>query len=131
MVSTKKLLYKILQTLGYNYIVEQGASDGWSYRKWSDGTAECWGYKLTTGSFTAWGQGYSHDIAGENYPSGLFSAIPYCFVSSRCTTQNTVSGANANGGSQTQATGVTHYRATSSSGSLNFQTFYYAIGKWN
>lgn len=25
------------------HIVEQGGSGGWTYRKWSDGTAECWG----------------------------------------------------------------------------------------
>jgi hypothetical protein len=28
-------------------IVEQGASGDWIYRKWSDGTAECWYWSVT------------------------------------------------------------------------------------
>ena len=33
---------ELLADLGADYIVEQGTSDGWAYRKWSSGTAECW-----------------------------------------------------------------------------------------
>ena len=32
------------------HIVEQGQTDGWSYRKWDDGTAECWGQFTKTTS---------------------------------------------------------------------------------
>lgn len=34
---------EIQELLARPYIVEQGTSGDWTYRKWSDGTAECWG----------------------------------------------------------------------------------------
>lgn len=35
---------KFLEALGVkDYIVEQGTSGGWTYRKWNSGIAECWG----------------------------------------------------------------------------------------
>ena len=33
---------ELLEDLGADYIVEQGTSDGWAYRKWASGVAECW-----------------------------------------------------------------------------------------
>ena len=33
---------ELLADLGADYIVEQGTSDVWTYRKWSSGVAECW-----------------------------------------------------------------------------------------
>ena len=33
---------ELLADLGADYIVEQGTSGGWLYRKWSSGVAECW-----------------------------------------------------------------------------------------
>lgn len=62
-----------------DYIVEQGASGIWTYRKWNSGIAECWG----TSTFTsvpmtnAWGYGYYASSVGRtiNLPSGLFTAV--------------------------------------------------------
>lgn len=34
---------EIQELLARPYIVEQGTSGNWIYRKWSDGIAECWG----------------------------------------------------------------------------------------
>ena len=47
MISTKKLLYKILQM---PFVIEQGASGYCLYRKWSDGTLEQWGNTGTPSS---------------------------------------------------------------------------------
>ena len=33
---------ELLADLGTDYIVEQGTSGGWLYRKWASGVAECW-----------------------------------------------------------------------------------------
>lgn len=42
-----------------SYIVAEGMSDIWTWRKWSSGLAECWGTKtVTTGGFSAWGGMY-------------------------------------------------------------------------
>ena len=53
-----------------DFVVEQGEKDGWSYRKWASGHAECWGsiYGKRTFSST-WGSLYvcSH-IPAKDYP---------------------------------------------------------------
>lgn len=62
-----------------DYIVEEGTSGNWSYRKWNNGDAECWGDESwTSGSFTAWTGGvYRGTISSTfSFPSGLFTAAP-------------------------------------------------------
>lgn len=58
-------------------IVEQGTSGNWTYRKWSDGTAECWGAvetpKISNSVVGGFYGGVASNIA---LPSGLFSEIP-------------------------------------------------------
>ena len=62
------------------HIVESGTSGIWSYRKWSDGTAECWGrIDYNMGTFnTQSGSLYIADNLCEsvNYPSYLFIEAP-------------------------------------------------------
>lgn len=42
-----------------DYVVDQGTSGIWSYRKWASGHAECWGSTSVTRTFTnAWGSLY-------------------------------------------------------------------------
>lgn len=48
MLDLKALLTKILDALKADYIVEQGTSGNWTYRKWNSGIAECWGEYKTT-----------------------------------------------------------------------------------
>lgn len=60
------------------HIVESGTSGNWTYRKWSDGTAEAW-FKYTeptAQAFTASGNFYYRSIAGLYFPSGLFTGTP-------------------------------------------------------
>ncbi len=73
-ISLKETLAKLLNT---PMIVEQGTSGIWRYRKWSDGTAECWGYTSmeSIACTTQWGNAYYSAIKTYNFPSGLF--IPY------------------------------------------------------
>lgn len=52
-----------------DYIVEQGTSGAWTYRKWNSGIAECWGhFGTTTTSNGAW---------TINFPSELFKSGTY------------------------------------------------------
>ena len=50
MVDVIQLLKQILYKLGLiaDYVVEQGTSGEWTYRKWASGIAECWGYWFAT-----------------------------------------------------------------------------------
>lgn len=53
------------------YIVESGTSGIWTYRKWSDGMAECWGMCECTNVLCSnvWGSMYESDVYGcISYP---------------------------------------------------------------
>lgn len=54
-----------------DFVVEQGTSDGWTYRKWNSGVGECW--KTITHKTkinTAWGSFYTSDtkLPRQSYP---------------------------------------------------------------
>lgn len=59
-------------------IVEQVTSGNWTYRKWSDGTPECWlDYtEPTAQAFSASGSVFYRIISGLNFPSGVFISAP-------------------------------------------------------
>lgn len=74
------ILNEILPSQGADYVVEQGTSGIWTYRKWNSGIAECWGL-YTTGSVAisrAFGNIYTHQnqIDGVAYPF-TFTSAPY------------------------------------------------------
>ena len=59
------------------HIVESGTDGIWSYRKWSDGTAECWGKKtVSVTTSTSWGGYYVGTIGDIDYPTNLFISAP-------------------------------------------------------
>lgn len=59
-----------------NHVVEEGTSGIWTYRKWADGTAECWGTSepVTVTINAAWGSMYAIDDAIPSY------AFPFAFT---------------------------------------------------
>lgn len=65
------------------YITESGTSGIWHYRKWSDGTAECWGNTTNTSvSITqAFGNVYRSTTTFKQSFPFTFADIPYCSVS--------------------------------------------------
>lgn len=77
-MNIKQMLYTLKKR---PHIVEQGESGGWTYRKWSDGTAECWGThtkRITINTIaTYYHRGYITNIA---YPTGLFISAPSVFA---------------------------------------------------
>ena len=73
-----------IDTLKLDYIVEQGTSGIWTYRKWASGLAECWGTLETTKIInTPYGNIFrdstDSDIYAE-YPF-IFAEIPNCVYS--------------------------------------------------
>lgn len=70
----KELIAKLTNT---PMIVEQGTSDIWTYRKWSNGTAECWG--TWAGTLTHYANPFSGFYGYYNtisFPVGLFNSPP-------------------------------------------------------
>lgn len=68
-----------------DYIVEEGTSGIWTYRKWASGIAECWGKNSVVSVIrTAWGSIYQtspNNIGGDTYPSNLFTSAPQVWMS--------------------------------------------------
>lgn len=66
---------ELVADMGADYIVEQGKSGVWTYRKWASGVAECWGQPsksvASNGTFLG-GNAYSTYFA---LPSGLFTSV--------------------------------------------------------
>ena len=71
----KTLLSKLLNT---PLVIEEGTSGIWTYRKWSDGTAECWGYTASVNyaMTKTYGNLYYADLNRIDFPTGLFSSAP-------------------------------------------------------
>jgi hypothetical protein len=60
-----------------DFVVAQGTSGFWTYRKWNSGLAECWGRQLYTMDVTsAWGVLFEGTIVEESFPVGLFVDTP-------------------------------------------------------
>lgn len=60
-----------------DYVVEQGKSGTWTYRKWESGVAECWGaYTVSLESMDTGISGVSGRSGKITLPSGLFSGKP-------------------------------------------------------
>lgn len=60
-----------------DYVIEQGVTDGWTWRKWNSGKSEAWAmkkYDFTSTSSTAAPYVYGTSIA---VPSGLFNDLPF------------------------------------------------------
>ena len=68
---------ELLADMCADYIVEQGISGGWRYRKWASGVAECWGEVTVSTSITeALGAMYMKVTDYFSWPNALFSAPP-------------------------------------------------------
>lgn len=70
-------------TTAADYIVEQGTSGDWAYRKYNSGVAECWRQWTQSATFNDHtGNGWYSSGFYATFPSGLFTATPlYCNIS--------------------------------------------------
>ena len=89
MLSTKKLIYNILQC---PHVVEQGTSGNWTWHKWSDGTVEAWYFEYinqTVAFTTHSGSNYYYTnedwVSKEiNLPSGIMATADTAFANIGC-----------------------------------------------
>ena len=76
--SLKKIIVRILKT---PMIVETGTSGIWTYRKWSNGVAECWGNATSANISNVVVSGwYGGTFAPPSFPTNLFVSAPLVFV---------------------------------------------------
>lgn len=129
MLNIKKLFTKILG----HVIFEQGTDGIWTYRKYADGTSECWGEITTSTTWTVWtnpiyyGSNYSPNQA---FPSGLFIEKPNLQVAVKSSADCWL---GFYGVSQFNATYTGRYyplKIGAQSGETNYTVQFHAIGKW-
>ena len=115
-----------------DYIVEQGTSGIWTYRKWNSGIAECWGsrYYDETTTCSSWGSLYYYAYkAQESYPTGLFNATPNLTYSLVYGGDNCWTYATTSSGSSSQTPQIGFIRPTTAT-TLRVTVAYHAIGRW-
>lgn len=72
-----------------DYVVEQGTSGIWTYRKWNSGVAECWGATSVDVNYsTSRFGGYEGPLGNIALPSGLFTSITSYNVRTRTSNSN-------------------------------------------
>lgn len=124
-----------LTDLSKDYIVAQGISGKWIYRRWSSGLAECWyNAEVSTGSWRWWSTKsdwlqYGSNVMYATYPL-TFVEIPMEFASAVCTT--TDCWLDRTGG-QSISRSSNYYVTTQgdtmkTAGTCKFQL--YVIGRW-
>lgn len=69
-----------LAALG-DYVIEEGASGNWKYRKWNSGKVEMWGsYTFSAKQGTSWAAGLYYTDETISFPAGIFTAAPKKYV---------------------------------------------------
>lgn len=116
---------------GVAYITEEGTEGIWSWRKWSDGVAECWGTMTQNiTSWNAWGSLYEGIASSHTatYPNGLFISTPDIWSNSK---GNSVGAFIETFTTGSATTTPQIYAVRPNTGNLgNFNFSIYAKGKW-
>lgn len=112
-----------------DYVVEQGTSGDWKYRKWNSGIAECWGRHTISVAVNTASAGYG------GYRSGNVSIPSYPFTFAEAPAISATINENSNGAWINNITptkyGAGFLLSCGGSQSAADRTFsIYAIGKW-
>ena len=126
--TTIEQLIDEIQTLKTDYVVEQGTSGIWSYRKWNSGKAECWGTYRASIAVTT-----SSAVYG-GYRSGAVSipTFPFTFVSAPTitATANSAGGCWFNNITPSTTGGSFYMSAGASMAAANRAIGFCVMGKW-
>ena len=129
-IERQDLKFTLGKLLNTNLVVETGTEGMWTYRKWSDGTAECWG--MVDQSFTPsinWGSTKYVALGQHTFPSNLFNNTP-----------EVIATASKTSGSGMPIVALEAISSTGFKGFINelsgtqytypIKISFYAIGKW-
>ena len=112
-----------------DYIVEQGTSGIWTYRKWNSGIAECWGDTgvITITNYATYNNMYAY-MTSVTLPQGLFINAPIFTYSAYVDNGFALTG-TVNTGSHT-TTALALYALCSATGSKPTRWLVDAKGRW-
>lgn len=111
-----------------DYIVEQGTSGIWTWRKWKSGIAECWGIDTLSGAWSTWGSIYFLEKF-IYFPSGLFISAPQVNADPQGSTQSSWCGIYTVNTTK-DGTARALFRPTAGDGSKEFKISVSARGRW-
>lgn len=125
---------KLKLSAGGDCVVEQGENNGWTYRKWDSGIAECWkAVEHSTTVATAWGGMYvGNAVARQNYPFS-FTAKPIEIVNVTSGSKMGFLYPEQSGYGVNGAAASAMYNVASLSSYTTAVTYYfnyYVMGKW-
>lgn len=116
-----------IETLKTDYVVEQGTSGIWTYRKWNSGIAECWGTYTASIAITTSSAAYG------GYRSGALNlpTYPFTFTSAPSVTATANSGGYWVNNIGPSTTGGSFYLSCgASSSATNRSIAFHVFGKW-
>ena len=121
---------ELLADLGTDYIVEQGKSGSWAYRKWNSGIAECWCAVADTVTYEGSTLGgYLYYTGYYNYPINFISAPTVSYNATFKSDHLAIIGAEGTTGTS----GFGRVRILSNIGGLQGESVLvriHAIGRW-
>ena len=122
-------LDQIMNHLADTAITEIGTSGFWTYIKYANGVAVCWGETTENNTITAWGNMYGRTLTANTYPTGLFIENPSHFSFANVDGGESVCGVGYVG-TQTNTPRITVLRPAALTGTKTFHKSYLALGKW-
>ncbi len=129
----EKWVLSLDESIVKDYIFEQGlASDGWFFRKWYSGVAECWRtVQTTTGTFSGTSPAF-YCTPGEriNYPTGLFTSVSDVQMTVASNGGGVITAFNCSGLNTTHCE-PGYMRLYGGSSSLNVSVSMHIMGGWN
>ena len=114
-----------------DFVIQQGVSGVWTYRKWKSGIAECWcQHSFTATVSTAWGVLFeSGAISLPAFPF-TFAEIPQVHISAgNCNYAMFVERGSTNAWASKTSPGVMYVVRPNTVPSASYQVNIYAIGK--
>ena len=116
-----------------DYIVEQGTSGIWAYRKWNSGIAECWGKtSIQPVCSRAFGNIYITQTSnpGVNYPFTFTSIVTENISTAGASGNCWVMAESTNYTALSQAPAYWVCRPTQATAAMNVNISYYTMGTW-
>lgn len=113
-----------------DFVIEQGTSGIWEYRKWYSGKVECWGRSRASVSIsTKWESIFYGTVEAVAFPIGLFTEVPMCQVTPEFGGTLQVAWW-AVGGKTTKESAPSIIFCRPLAEEASFDILYYAIGNW-
>jgi hypothetical protein len=116
----------------YDFVVEEGESGSWKYRKWYSGIAECWvTVSMSSAINTAWGGLYRTGTYSSklDYPFSFISR-PREVVTAHCSSSYGLMTYSYDNNTSTRTGSYDVTRPTAVTSALSIYFDIYVIGKW-